>query len=56
MMVIRPRGDGDVEKAADDETASYPYCNSFSGSGIAKKMSRSIVRSFTLSHGQIKSF
>jgi hypothetical protein len=22
MMVIRPRGDGDFEKAADDETAS----------------------------------
>jgi hypothetical protein len=24
VMVIRPRGEGDVEKAAVDETASYP--------------------------------
>jgi len=38
VMVIRPRGDGDVEKAVDDETASGTVGdNSFSGSSIVKK-------------------
>jgi len=39
VMVIRPRGDGDVEKAVDDETASGTVGdNSFSGSSIVKKV------------------